>query len=148
MTHTDRSLGPRALRNQRGSTIIESLVALGLLAVTTSQVADFLVHQIRQASSNRLDTLAYSVAADVMESTRAQHFGEIATGTTTVDQDGVTFTVSTTVDNDTPDSGLKTITSQVSWNEPAGSRAISVSAIYTDIGGTSDVSGTTDTQGT
>ncbi len=135
MTHAARSRTRSALRNQRGITLVETLVALGLFALTSASLADFLVHQIRQASSNHLDTLAYSLAADAMESARAEPFKEIAGRSKTVTEEGMTFIVSMAVDDNTPASGLKTITSNVSWDEPGGSRTISVSTIYTEVEG-------------
>ncbi len=135
MTHTSRPRTRCPLRDQRGVTLVETLVALGLFALISASLADFLVHQIRQSSSNYLDTLAYGLAADAMESARAATFADIASGSTTVSEEGMTFTVSLAVDNDTPESGLKTITSNVSWDEPSGSRTISVSTIFTEIEG-------------
>ena len=135
MTHTSRSRTRSALRDQRGISLIETLVALALFALTSASLADFLVHQIRQASSNHLDTLAYSLAADAMELARAGRFADIVGESRTATAEGMTFTVTMAVDDNTPESGLKTITSNVSWDEPGGSRTISVSTIYTEVEG-------------
>lgn len=121
------------LRNERGMSMIEALVALGLLTMTAATMGDFLVGQTRQASSNYLDTVAYGLAANMLESARAVSYENIAEGTTTAAVGGVTFTTTTQVQNDTPVQGVKTITAQVSWNEPSGSRSISVPTIYTSI---------------
>jgi type II secretory pathway pseudopilin PulG len=121
------------LRNQRGMSMIEAMVALGLLVTTAAMMGDFLVGQTRQASSNYLDTVAYGLAADTLESARAVSYENIVEGTTTAAVGGVTFTTTTQVQNDTPVEGVKTITAQVSWNEPSGPRSISVPTIYTRI---------------
>jgi Tfp pilus assembly protein PilV len=122
-----------ALRNARGISIMETLVALGLFGITAASMGNFLVQQIRQASDSHLDTVAYSLAADALEEARAGDFSDLATGSTTYDQGGVTFTVNTQVQNDTPDNGLKTITAAVSWNEPSGPKNISVPVVYTQV---------------
>jgi type II secretory pathway pseudopilin PulG len=108
-------------------------VALSLFAMTAATMGDFLVSQTRQASSNSLDTLAYSLAANALESARAASYEDIVEGTTTAAAGGVTFTTTTQVQNDTPVEGVKTITAQVSWNEPSGPKSISVPTIFTRI---------------
>jgi Tfp pilus assembly protein PilV len=128
-----RAPRPCALRNRRGISLIETVVALGLFAITAASMGNFLVHQIRQANDGHLDTMAYSLAADALESARADDFGSLATESTTYDQGGVTFTTTTRVQDDTPTAGVKTITAQVSWVEPSGPKSISVPTMYTQI---------------
>jgi len=122
-----------ALRNARGISLTETVVALGLFAITAASMGNFLVQQIRQANDGHLDTMAYSLAADALESARAEDFRSLVGESTTFDQGGVTFTTTTEVQDDTPVVGVKTITAQVSWIEPSGPKSISVPTVYTEI---------------
>lgn len=132
-THEAVRIHSRCLRSQQGITLIETMVALGLFALVAAAMSDFLVHQIRQSSSNYLDTLAYSLAADTLELARAARLASVAQGSTTIDEGGVTFTTTTQVENDTPSQGMKTITAVVTWNEPSGPKSVSVPTIYTEV---------------
>ena len=51
----------------RGASLIETLVALGLFAVTAATMSRFLVNQIRSSSTNHLQTVAYALAAESLE---------------------------------------------------------------------------------
>jgi hypothetical protein len=93
----------------------------------------FLVTQIRFASNNHLQTKAYSLAAEQLEATRALRFNDMLASTKTVAFNGVTYTVATDIDDDTPSNGLKTIEVDVSWSDPTGPKNVSVSTIYTEV---------------
>lgn len=127
-----KSTDPRRL-DQRGISLIETLVALALLAMTAATMGQFLVAQIQHASNNHLQTKAYALAAEQLEATRALRFNDMTGGTETVDVNGVQYVVVTDVDDDTPKNGLKTIEVDVSWNDPTGPKNVSVSTIYTEV---------------
>jgi Tfp pilus assembly protein PilV len=121
------------LRSQRGISLIETLVALGLFALTAATMGNFLVAQIRAASSNHLYTKAYALAEEELESTRALRFSDMVSDSRTVDVGAVTYTVDTNVQDDTPAHGLKKIQVDVSWAEPEGPKNVSVYTIYTEV---------------
>jgi Tfp pilus assembly protein PilV len=130
MKSTER---PRRWRSQRGISLIETLVALGLFAVTAATMGRFLVTQIRHASNAHLQTKALAMAAEQLEATRAQRFNDMTSGTTTKTVGGVLYTIRTTVNDDTPANGLKTINVDVSWNDPQGPKNVAVNTIYTEV---------------
>ena len=119
--------------NQRGISLIETLVALGLFAMTAATMGKFLVSQIRQASNSHLQTKALTMAADQLETTRAQRFNDMASGSKTQMVGGVQFTIQTTVTDDTPANGLKTIAVNVSWKDQLGPKNVTVNTIYTEV---------------
>jgi len=82
--------------NQRGISLIETLVALGLFAMTAATMGKFMVTQIRMASTNHLHTKALAMAAEQLETTRALLFNDMVSGSKTKAVGGVTFTVQTT----------------------------------------------------
>lgn len=133
MRNTERIRLPRVLADRRGVSLIETLVALGLFAVTAGTMGQFLVAQIRHASTNHLYTKAYAIAEEELEALRTLRYDDMTPGSKEVPVGGTTFSVSTTVDEDTPAGGLKQITVDVSWNDPEGPRNVSVYTIYTEV---------------
>jgi hypothetical protein len=101
--------------------------------MTAATMGRFLVTQIRQASNAHLQTKALAMAAEQLETTRAQRFNDMASGTTTKLVGGVQYTIKTTVDDDTPANGLKSINVNVSWNDPQGPKNVAVNTIYTEV---------------
>lgn len=130
-----KSTEPRRRRrlNARGISLIETLVALGLFAMTAATMGRFLVTQIRQASNSHLQTKALAMAAGQLEATRAQRFNDMTSGTTTQTVGGVLYTIKTTVTDDTPANGLKSIAVNVSWKDPQGPKNVTVNTIYTEV---------------
>ena len=120
--------------DQRGVTLVETLVALGLFAVTAATMGDFLVSQIRRASSNYLYSQAYSLAEQQLESLRSlPDYNSIVPSSTTTTVGNTQYTVATSVLNDTPADGLKQITITVSWQDNFGSQNVAVQTIYTQV---------------
>ena len=70
-----------------------------------------------------------------LESIRSLDYSDIATRTTnpTPAAGSPAYQVQTTVVADSPAPSLKSITTQVSWTEPAGSKSVTLYAVYTDV---------------
>lgn len=130
---TSNRLAPRGRLSQRGISLIETLVALGLFAVSAATIGKYLVTHIRLASSNYLYTQAYALAEDQLESTRAQRFTDIVPSSKLISVDGRNFSVNTQILDDTPANGLKQITVNVSWKDPLGAQNVAVRTIYTEV---------------
>jgi Tfp pilus assembly protein PilV len=123
----------RRLAAAHGMSLIETLVALGLLAVSAGTVGNYLVQQIRMSSSNYLYTQAYSMAEEQLETTRALHFNDMIAGSKTASVGATTFTIATQILDDTPANGLKQITVTVSWKDGLGPKNVAVQTIYTEV---------------
>lgn len=121
------------LRSQRGVSLLETLVALGLFAVCAATMGKYLVSQIRLSSSNYLYSQAYALAEEQLENTRALRFNDMVAGSKTVPVDGQNFVVNTAVQNDSPANGLKQITVNVAWKDSLGPKNVSVRTIYTEV---------------
>jgi hypothetical protein len=113
--------------------LIEVCVALGLFAISSATIGRFLISHIRIGASNHLHTQAYVIAEQELESTRALRFSDMAPSAKLVAIDGRRFTVDTQMLNDTPATGLKQITVNVSWNDPLGAQHVAVRTIYTEV---------------
>ena len=133
MSTSDRLRRRRGVASQRGVSLIETLVALGLLAISAGTVGNFLVQQIRMGAKNYLYTQAYALAEAQLEATRALDFNFIVSGSKNTTVGEVSYTVATQVLNDVPANGLKQITVNVSWKDQNGPKNVSVQTIYTEV---------------
>ena len=106
--------GRRGL-DESGVSLLETLVALSLFAITAASMGNFLVHQVRRASENNLYTLAYSIGEEHLESVRALSYADMSAGSAQVQRRGATFDVTTQVQSDVPAPNLKKITVDVAW---------------------------------
>lgn len=122
------------LTTQRGLTLIETVVSLGLFVVAAAAVGGLLVSQTRMGTSNATNTTAITLASKRLEDLRALDYPSIPayqTSTTTVG--GLTYTVTSTAVFDSPASGMASITTTVTWPQPPGSKSYKLYAIYTDV---------------
>jgi hypothetical protein len=124
---------PRSWRSQRGATLLETVVAVGLFALTAATMGDFLTQQIRTGGANANYSTAYALAAEEFEDIRALPFDEIVSRTSSLSQGTMTFDVDTAVADDTPSANMKQITVNVNWNEPGGPQHVTVLSIYTEV---------------
>jgi prepilin-type N-terminal cleavage/methylation domain-containing protein len=119
--------------SERGVTLIESVVALGLFLIAAAAISNLLVGHIRQKGSNLTATTAIVVAERELEDLRALDYGEITTRSSTKTVGGLTYSLATTVTRDSPAPNMKTIQTRVTWSEPTGSKSYVLDAIYTAI---------------
>jgi type II secretory pathway pseudopilin PulG len=124
---------PRRLASTRGVSLLETVVALGLFAIAAATSGNFLVGQIRFASSNYLYTQAYSLAEQQLESMRAQRYDAMAPSSKTVAVGGANYTVQTQLVTDSPTTGMKKITVNVGWTDQTGTKNVSVYTVYTEV---------------
>lgn len=123
----------RPWRDARGISLIETLVALGLFAISAATIGQFLTTQIRAASGNHLYTQALALAAEELEATRALRFNDMDSSARTATLGGMTYAVTTTVKDDTPANGVKTISVSVEWGAPDGPQHVDLHTIYTEV---------------
>jgi len=119
--------------NQRGSTLIESLVALSLFSLMASAFGNLLVGHIHTSVSNDAQTTAIVLAEWALEDFRAMDYPSIASNTSTQVVDGRTYTVATAVVPDSPAPGIKNVTATVSWNELGRLQTYAFNALYTAV---------------
>lgn len=132
MSYRKRNRLPFAA-DQRGVTLIESLVAIALLALSAAAIGGLLTQQIRQAASNQLSTVAYGIAAEELENMRGLPYAAMSGGSHQQVLGDVVFVVSTEVLSNVPAANMKKVTVEVSWNEPQGARDVAMSTVYTAV---------------
>jgi hypothetical protein len=107
---------PRRWAGNAGLTLIDTIVGLGLLLLSTATIGQFLVKQIQTGGSNTSYSTAYALAAEEL------------------DQEGaLTFTVATNVLADTPERNMKHISVDITWNDPGASQHVTVETIFTAV---------------
>jgi prepilin-type N-terminal cleavage/methylation domain-containing protein len=123
-----------ALTSQRGFTLIETVVSLGLFVLAAAATGKLLVSQIRMETGNATKTTAISLATNALEDLRALDYNSIPTSKTSTTTVGrLTYTVTSTAVFDSPSTGVATITTTVSWRDPLGSQTYTLNVIYTDV---------------
>ncbi len=123
----------RTARSQRGVTLVESLVALALLALASAAVGRFMTGQIRHAGVNVTTSQAYSYAADEIERIRALPYAEMSSATQRRSAGAVTYTIESEVSDGVPAANMKLIEVAVSWGSPHGVQTIDVETVYTQV---------------
>lgn len=121
------------IRGERGASLAEAMVALGLFAMTLAAVGSFLVTHIRRAAWSHQRTYAYTLAEQELEAMRALDYEALASRSRTEVLGGTTFTVTTSVADNAPVPQVKTIAVSVSWTDPRGAQQVDVSAAYAKV---------------
>lgn len=128
-------MNSRSARTQAGATLIESLVALALFGIAAASIGNLLTQHVRRQRTNGTTTTAIALAESELEAIRSFDYPSIASRTIdpTPAAGSPTYHIQTTVVADSPAPSLKTVTTQVTWTEPAGAQSVSLYAIYTDV---------------
>jgi type II secretory pathway pseudopilin PulG len=118
---------------EAGSTMIESLVAICLFAMAASALGSLFTTHIRAEGTNVRWTTAISLVEKEFEDLRSLSYDNIQSRTSSTTFGNVTYTVTTTVTPNQPDTNMKTITTAVTWTDNYGSQTYTGNAIYTTI---------------
>lgn len=120
----------RASRDQRGFTIVETMVAIGIMAVAFLGMASVHAISARAQSLGQNEGLARFVADQQLELMRRTAVGAIQsyTGSTTVQ--GVSFGITRTVSNVTM--GKKVVVT-TTWTDRFGPRSLTLTTIVSQV---------------
>jgi len=121
------------LADQRGITLIESLIALGLLILGAAAIGDFMAAQIRHSTGNHLSTAAYAMAADEIERIRSLPFAEMIGSTRTAEENDVVFKMASSVREGVPEVNMKSIGVRVTWISPVGPQSVDLQTVYAQV---------------
>lgn len=123
----------RRLRDQRGVTLVESLVALSLLALGASAIGNFMTSQIRHASGSHLTEQAYALAAEEVERIRGLPFSEMTGVSRTEDDGDISFEIASNVLSGVPAPNMNSVNVNVTWNAPGGRKSAELRTVYAQV---------------
>lgn len=117
-------------RREKGFTLIEVMVAMGIFAIGILAVASMEITASHNNRSARLRTEAFTLASERIETLITREYASIADGSET----GVEIDLLWTVTDDTPIANTKTITVTASWDDRGGTRSDDFRYIIADPG--------------
>jgi type IV pilus assembly protein PilV len=108
----------RWLRDSKGFTLLELMIALVILAIGLLGLASLQVMAIKGNSYGQEMTVASTLAQNELEQLR-QTTGTLTNGNNIfTDQNGITYTINWTVTLNSPQQGASAVVITVSWTGP------------------------------
>lgn len=102
--------------NENGFTLIETMLAIAIMAIGLLALASLQVTAIGGNAQSKKRTLALALAEDKIETYRHTAYDSIPAGQEVETGLETLYTRNTNVENDTPVTGVKTITVTVFWH--------------------------------
>ncbi|MCJ7663966.1 MAG: type IV pilus modification protein PilV [Desulfobacterales bacterium] len=110
----------RRLRDQRGFTLLEVMIALVILAVGLLGLASLQIMAIKGNSYGQQMTVASTLAQNQLEQLRRTAGALTAGGDTVTDQNGITYARNWAVQVNQPQQGMTIVVITISWTGPTG----------------------------
>ncbi len=120
------TLAVSGLHNHKGFTLVEIMVAIGILSIALLGLVSVTVMVIKGNTFSKTMTTATTLANDKMEELKKTSYTGLASGTDTPE---ATYTRTWTVTQDSPAAGMKTIAVAVQWSWQGAARNVNVSSI-------------------
>ena len=114
------------LRNNNGFTLVEIMVAMGILTIALLGLVSVTVMVIKGNSFSKTMTTATILAKGKIEQLKNTSYGSLAGGTDTVES---IYTRTWTVTDDSPAASMKTVVVTVQWNWQNVARNVTLSSI-------------------
>lgn len=123
----------RRRRRTGGFSILEVLAATALFAVVAAAVSALATTSVRFTIDNRHGTAAAMLAQEELEDLRGMAFEDVESRARSEIVGGQAFTITTVVDDDDPEPGMKHIVVTISWGGPRGVRTHAIETIFTSL---------------
>jgi type IV pilus assembly protein PilV len=114
------------LRNHKGFTLVEILVAMGILTIALLGLVSVTVMVVKGNSFSKTLTTATTLAKDKMEQLKNTGYDSMAGGTDTAES---VYTRTWTVANNSPAADMKTVVVTVQWNWQGMARNVTLQSI-------------------
>lgn len=112
-----------------GFSLIEVVIAITILAIGCLGMAAFTATATRGNSDSGNRTRADQLVAQKIEALESESYTAVATGSDTIDIDGVEFTRAWTVSANDPVAGVKRIDVAATWSDRGTERQISTTTL-------------------
>jgi prepilin-type N-terminal cleavage/methylation domain-containing protein len=118
-----------------GFTLIEVLVGMVIFAISSLAVSSLMVNHSKLVSLNAQSSEAIALAQDKLEDLRATSFSTLASFGTSVTPPlkGTVYTTTWTVQQNTPATGMATLTVTVAWNHKGEAKSYVTKSIFSSV---------------
>lgn len=129
-----RNVRPRNTRRANtGLTLIEVLATMTVLSIVSMATTSLMVHSTAMISNNAQYSQAVAFAQQATEDLRAVPYDDMATGVQVLTEGATSYTVSTTVTDDSPAIGMKTIVVSVAWDNKGVTKSYALETVFTQV---------------
>jgi hypothetical protein len=113
--------------------MVEAIMAILLLGTSMAAISALMTQHIRQSGTNNLYTTAISLGERELDDLRSLDYNSLASRTSTVipTPGSTTYTITSTIQADTPIANAKQISTTVTWTGLYGSQSYSLYTIFT-----------------
>jgi prepilin-type N-terminal cleavage/methylation domain-containing protein len=122
-------LKSRTGKAQGGFTLIETVVALALLAVVLLGLASVTIMVVKGNFVSRAVTTASTLAHSRLEQMRNMAYANVGSGADTITADAVSYSRSWTVTEGSPGANMKTVEVIVTWNWDGTTRNVTMRSV-------------------
>ncbi len=115
-----------AVFGQRGASLIDAVIAVGVFALGMATLGEFLTRQTGRAQSDDLYAIACGIAEEQIETVRTKRFGDVVSASDQITKGNTTYTVDTRFVEETPGRSMKHLAVNVSWDESGRRRNVTL----------------------
>jgi Tfp pilus assembly protein PilV len=119
---------------ETGSSLIEIVLATLIMGIVVVGMVSYLSGGRSRLMQEEHKRAATQLAQEAMERTVARSYPAIAAWTETRHVTGTTYTITVTVQTDTPDPGVKSIRALVTWPVGSASRNVTLDTMVYNFG--------------
>jgi prepilin-type N-terminal cleavage/methylation domain-containing protein len=129
-----RNAGRRNIgRSNAGLTLIEVLATMVVMGIVSMGVTSLMIHSTAMISNNAQYSQAVAFAQQATEDLRAVPYDNMATGVQVLTEGATSYTVSSTVTDDSPAIGMKTIVVSVAWDNKGVTKSYALETVFTQV---------------
>ena len=120
-------------RSNTGLTLVEVLATMVVMGIVSMGTTSLMVHSTAMVSNNARYSQAVAFAQQATEDLRAVPYDNMATGAQVLTAGATSYTVSTTVTDDAPAIGMKTIVVSVAWDNKGVTKSYALETVFTQV---------------